>query len=207
MKIVLLTLSLLAAVLFLSGCGSTPASAPDDDAPARVDVVQTADEIAAHLLSGNVAAAEGLITRVGEQADYEAVFAVLYDRAEALASERDYDSCIRINQFLVDTYPDERTAKEALLYSLWLYRAQSGRPFDPGTVKEIESEAARLRGDGGPVPVWVDIALTQAAIDGGDIPTARAAMDRFNARWDREPPALRTYVGELERYIETHHQN
>ena len=68
MKTILVSLCLLVAVLFLSGCGSTPAPAPEDDAPARVDVVQIADEIAAHLLSGNVTAAEDLITRVEVQA-------------------------------------------------------------------------------------------------------------------------------------------
>ena len=93
-----------------------------------------------------------------------------------------------------------------MIYSLWLSRAQSGEPHDAATVQKIESIAARLRADGEPVPVWVDIALTQAAIDGGDLDAARTALARFNSRWNREPPALRAYATELDRYIESHSQ-
>jgi len=199
---------LLAAVLFLAGCSSTPepAPTPDVEAPAYVDVAAVAGEIAAYLIAGDVLAAEELISGVERSEDYEAVYSVLFDRAQALADQRDYDSSIRIDRFLVSVYPDQRSAQEALIYSLWLARAQSGEPHDAGTVKEIESIAAQLRADGEPAPVWVDIALTQAAIDNGDLDAARTAMARFNARWDREPPSLRAYATELERFIESHSQ-
>lgn len=210
MRTLSLSFLMVAAVLALVGCSSTPEPAPTPtpaapvEARAYVDVQQVSLEVAAHLVAGDVAAAENAMMVVEEPDDYAAVYSLLFDRAQSLAGDQDYESCIRINRFLTRVYPDARSAQEALVYSLWLARAQSGAPHDAATVAEIDAVSARIRAAGDPVPVWVDIALTQAAIDGGDLEAARSAMNRFNARWDREPPSLRAYAEELDRYIDTH---
>ncbi len=208
MKILSIPFLLLAAVVTLAGCSSTqhPARVSEEQVEARayVDVQQVAIEVAAHLMGGDVVAAEDAMMAVEEREDYDALYSLLFDRAQSLAGDQDYDSCIRINRFLTKVYPGERSAKEALVYSLWLARAQSGQAHDAATVAEIDAVSARIRADGEAVPVWVDIALTQAAIDGGDLEAARVAMNRFNDRWDREPPSLRAYAAELDRYIDTH---
>ena len=210
MKTLMITVSLLAAVLTMAGCSSTPEPAPTPqapiEAPAYVDVQQLGAEIAAHLLAGDPGAAEDALMVVEQPQDFEALYSVLFAQGQSLAAEKDYVSCTRLNRFLTKTWPEERSAQKALVYSLWLSRAQSGRAYDAATVQEIETLSARIRAGDEPAPVWVDIALTQAAIDSGDLAAARIAMDRFNTRWDREPPALRAYVAELDRYIDTHSQ-
>jgi hypothetical protein len=211
MKSFSIVLPLLAAVVVFAGCSSTPEPAPVAEEPVEhtvyVDVQEVAVEVGANLMAGDVVGAEEALMTVESPEDYQVLFSLLFDRAQGLARERDYEGCIRINRFLVKVYPEERPAKEALIYSLWLWRAQSGEPHDAATIAEIQAVTARLRADGGEVPVWIDIALTQAAIDGGDLEAARVAMNRFNARWDREPPALRAYVGELSKYIESNTAN
>ena len=211
MKTLSIPFLLLAAVFTLAGCSSTPEPAPTPEQPieaqAHVDVQAVGTEIAAHLVAGDVVAAEDALMTVEDPDDHAALYSLLFDRAQMFAADRDYDSCIRINRFLTRVYPEDRPAQEALVYSLWLARAQTGEAHDAATVAEIEAVSARIRAAGDPIPVWVDIALTQAAIDGGDLEAARIAMNRFNARWNREPPSLRAYAAELDRYIDTHSAN
>jgi hypothetical protein len=201
--------------LLLSACSSTPKAEPEPipkEAPketprptpvARVDVHAVTGEIAARILAGDVAGAEAQLARLDRRSDRDTAFTSLYDRGQALCDERDYDASARINRFLVAAF-DANAAREAMVYSMWLSRAATGAPHDPASRAEIARTAARLRADDSAAPVWVEIALTQAAIDGGDLASARSAYGRFQARWDGEPATLRDYPRELGRYLESH---
>ena len=109
------SLPLLVALLMVPACRTT--SAP----PA-----ETAGEVAAQLISGDVDADEEAFEAIDDDDDdREVAYNVLYEQAGGLHAQRDYDSSARILRFLVDQYPDARAPKEALLYTLLLQRGRA----------------------------------------------------------------------------------
>ena len=194
MKMMLAVSIVLATTLFAAACGSTPSAPPDE----------TAGDVAAHLVSGDVAGAETRFREIEDEEGREAAYSTLFRKAKALCAERDYASCASINRFLVGRFPERAGPREALVYALWLDRAISGEPSSGATREEIRTHAASLRSSGETPPAWIDLALTQTEIDAGDVDAARSALARFTSRWDGRPPSLRDYAVELTRWIESH---
>ena len=54
------------------------------------------------------------------------------------------------------------------------------------------------------VPIWIDLVAAQVHVDAGRTGAGRAALARFESGWDGQPEALKGYVAELNRYLESH---
>jgi len=188
-------LALTAMLLFAIGCRSTGAP------PA-----QTAAEVAALLVAGDTARAEDRFGEIGADDDRALAFPVLFGQAQTQWKQRDYASCIRINRFLVAHYPERVSAREALLYALFLDRARTGTVPNGATRREMQQLGTAIRKASKEPPLWVDLAMVQVAIDGGEGQLARAAMARFHSRWNGRPALLRDYAQELDRWLATHEE-
>jgi hypothetical protein len=182
--------ALLPALLLVAACQSTEGPPPRD----------TAGEVAGLLVAGKTAEADARFATLAGENDRALAYEVLFDRARKLTGQRDYDSSMRINRFLVKHYPDRLSAREALLYALWLDRARSGEPHPDRTRREMEDLAVSI-GKAGTPPVWADLAMAQVAADDGNVTVARASMARFRSRWNGRPASLGSYVTEMERWI------
>lgn len=187
------TMTVLLAVFALAACRTT-----------QVDPSRVADDVAGLLAAGDVAKAEEAFRTLSGDDARDAAFPVLFARGRELAEQRDYGTSIRINRFLVTHYRSRMEAREALMFALWLERARTGKPHDEATIKEMRALGAAVRSGEKDPPVWVDLALAQAGIDGGDLAGARAAMARFEARWNGHPASLSDYAIEMGRWLASH---
>jgi len=182
-------------LLLVIGCQST-----------GVPPTQIAADVAALLVAGDTARAEARFEEIGGDDDRALAYPVLHGQAETLWQQRDYASCIRVNRFLVAHYPDRVSAREALLYALFLNRARTGKVPGEATRREMAELGTAIRRVSKEPPLWVDLALVQVAIDGGDQRIARASMARFRSRWNGRPASLRDYAQELDRWLLTHEE-
>jgi hypothetical protein len=141
---------------------------------------------------------------MGDEEDRALAYPVLHGQARTAWEQRDYATCIRINRFLVAHYPERVSAREALLYALFMNRARTGEVPNAATLREMAELGTAIRKVSKQPPVWVDLALAQAAIDAGQVRTARSSMTRFRSRWNGRPAALGDYARELDRWLATH---
>jgi len=184
-----------ALLLTAIACQSTGGGVPPE---------RTANEVASLLVAGDTTRAEEQFRGIGDASDRARAYPVLYDRARAMWEQGDHASCIRINRFLVAHYPDRVSAREALLYALFLDRARTGKATDGVTRREMAALGTAIRTAEKAPPIWVDLALAQVAIDGGDNRVARASMTRFRSLWNGRPASLGDYARELDRWLKTH---
>lgn len=131
------------------------------------------------------------------------VYASLFDTASSRYESGRSGDAARILGFVTKNYPNAVAAREALVYSLFLERAEAGVATDESTeameaaIKDVRSSVAT------PSP-WVDLADTQVAIDKNDLPRARRSFDAFLARWDGAPASVVLYVEDIDRYLQSH---
>jgi hypothetical protein len=187
-----LSCALLTAALFAAGCKSTSGVAPAD----------AADQIAAKLAAGERNEAERFFDTVDDdEDDREAIYAVLYEQAQAHYEAREYTPAAHILRFLVDEYSDGRSAKEALLYALFMERGRTQKAADAKTLDEMADLIKDLRDED--APVWVDLAAAQVAADKKDFAGASKHLNRFRENWDGNPAGLENYLREIARFVET----
>lgn len=189
-RITLLTL------LFIGGAAGAACSSSKGARPA-----EAAGDIAVKLMAGEEREAEYRFNDIDKD-DRDVAYRVLYDQAHALHQERDYAGAATILRFLARHFESAAAPKEALLYMLFLERARTKKPLDPGAAKEVEQLVGKIRTRDG-APAWVDLAAAQNAVDRNRPDAARAAIQRFESRWDGEPVSLRPYLTEIRRYLET----
>jgi len=184
--------ALLVAALLFPGCKSTSSVAPAD----------AADQIAAKLAAGERNEAERFFDTVDDdEDDRQAIYAVLYEQAQAHYEAREYTPAAAILRFLVDEYTDGKSAKEALLYALFLERGRAAKPFDEKTLDEMADLIKDLRDKD--APVWVDLVAAQVAADRKDFAGARKHLNRFRDKWDGNPAGLENYLREIARFVDT----
>lgn len=177
----------------LAACASTPAGPP----------AEVAQEIVVSLDQGRVEAADARFDAVGERAEYrDKIYPVLYTTAGDRFETGEGDP-VPLLRFLAAHYPDAIAVREALVYGLFLERAEQASA-DPELVKELETTAAELRERATPQTPWLDLIDTQVAIDRGRDTDARASFDQFLAAWSGTPNELWPYVEDLERYFTSH---
>lgn len=178
----------------LMACASVPPGEPGE----------VADAILADLDAGRVSEATERFEAVSSDGRFrEAVYPVLYDAASRRYRESQMEQAAPLLRFLSDHYPNAVAAREALLYTLLVIRAGQDAA-DPQLLAEMEHLLHRIHAASMDPPVWVDLAATQLEIDRGRLRDARAAYDRFRARWDRQPAELVEYVEDLDRYLQSH---
>ncbi|TDJ72748.1 MAG: hypothetical protein E2O39_06155 [Planctomycetota bacterium] len=183
----------IALPLVLAACASTPAGPPAD----------VAHEIVAALDVGRVEAADDAFAAVGERAEYrDKIYPVLFTAAGERFETGEGDA-VPLLRFLAAHYPDAIAVREALVYGLFLERAEQVTA-DPELVQELETTAAELRERGAPATPWLDLVDAQVAIDRGRTTEARVAFDQFLVAWNGSPNELWPYVEDLERYLTTH---
>jgi len=177
----------------LAACASTPAGPPAD----------VAQEIVLDLDQGRVEAADATFAKVGERAEYrDKIYPVLYTAAGERFETGEGDP-VPLLRFLAAHYPDAVAVREALVYGLFLERAEQATA-DAALVAELETTAAELRARATPQTPWLDLIDTQVAIDRGRNADARASFDQFLAAWSGTPNELWPYVEDLERYFTSH---
>lgn len=105
--------------------------------------------------------------------------------------------------FVTDRYPHAAAAREALVYALFLERAEAGAANEASS-SAMKKAITAVRAGGATSPPGVELAETQVAIDGGDLDRARETFDAFLVGWDRTPADLVVYVEDIDRYLQSH---
>ena len=183
------------ALLFVPGCASTSDYGPEE----------AADKISAHLVEGETGDADSVYDDVSDSESHrDTVYNALYANAREHFESENYSAAIALLQFLNRHYEDAMAPKEALLYAHLLSRSNTSKKLTGAQLKEMKGLIDTLRKKEKNPPPWVDLASAQMAIDAGNLGKARTALTQFISRWDRQPPSLRGYVVELERYLKTH---
>lgn len=173
---------------FLAGCALTSV-APEEAGPR---IVTALDE-------GKVSEAASVF---GDTAERERLYPVLYQAAETRFEEGRYAQASEVLRFMKERYPDARSVREALLYSLFLERAEGGG-LEEEELEEMAALASELENAPGAEP-WVRLASVQVAVDRGRPEEAREALTGFVDSWDGQPASLLPYVEDLERWIQSH---
>lgn len=130
------------------------------------------------------------------------VYATLYDAAQARYENGRAGDAALVLAFVTDRYPGAVAAKEALVYALFLERAERGAA-DGELTAAIDAAVADVRAASPTPAVWVDLAATQAALDAGDRARAEDAFASFLGAWDGSPAELMTYVEDLDRRLQS----
>lgn len=174
-------------------CVSTPPGTPEEVAAGVID----------ELDAGRPAEAGELFARIASDAEArEKIYPILFFEARDRYRLGDAAGAAEVLRFMAPRYPAGAAVREALLYSLFLERAQS-ETADAALVDEIGDVLADM-GEGEVVPEWVDLVRSQQAIDRGELSVARDALAQFLDSWEGNPPELMLYVEDLERYLRTH---
>lgn len=185
-----------ASPVLLAACQLTPS----------IDPTEAAGAIATKLASGELEDANRLFDDVKRSSEHkEVVFAVVYKQSQGRYGQQDYATAERFLRFLVVHYPKAAAPREALLYTLFLGR-RAGETTAPSeeVLKEMESLLKKLDASDRKLPVWRHLVAAQVAVDRGRTSDARDSLATFRASWDGSPPALRSYVDEIDRYLATH---
>ena len=135
--------------------------------------------------------------------DREHLYPVLYESARGRYEAGEPESAARVLEFLVERHPAAVASREALVYALFLQRAELEVP-DPTLNQRLEAAIDGLRASSPATPAWLELVETQLAIDAGRLDAARTSYDTFLGRWDGEPAALLVYVEDLGRYLASH---
>lgn len=179
--------------LAAAACVSSPPGTPEEVAAGVID----------ELDAGRPAEAGQLFERIASDDEArEKIYPILFFEARDRYRLGDAAGAAEVLRFMAPRYPAGAAVREALLYSLFLERAQSEKP-DAELVDEIGEILADVgAGDSG--PEWVDLVRSQQAIDRGELPEAREALAQFLDSWEGNPPELMLYVEDMERYLRTH---
>ena len=133
----------------------------------------------------------------------EKIYPLLYEAARSRHRQADMAGAQELLEFLAVRYQDAMAVREALLYVLFIQRGEQAR-VDPVALAKADRLLEELRAGRAQLPVWVELAAAQQAIDGHRPEDARVALDRFRDGWNGEPKELSEYVVEIDRYLRTH---
>ena len=180
-------------VALLAGCASTPPGPPEEVAP----------RIVAALDAGREEDAEELFeASAREKSAEERLYPLLYEEARARYQKGDSEPSARVLRFMAGRYPKALAVREALVYALFLERAESDVPA-PELVQAIGAAVGELRKAGAP-PLWIGLVEAQQAIDRGEPDAAREVFAGFKKAWDGRPSELAVYVEDIDRYMVSH---
>lgn len=186
---------ILGAALFAGSCASTPrATGSPEQVAARILTAldeRRADD--AGELFDDVAASE---------THRQQIYPVLYEAAQDRYARGDASGSSTLLTFLADAYPDAQAVRRALLYSLFLERAQADAA-DPALLERMEAAVRSVRSQPRP-PIWADLVETQLRIDQGRLAEALDSFERFAGAWNGLPEAIGIYVDDIERYLASH---
>ncbi|KAA3609575.1 MAG: hypothetical protein DWQ01_09605 [Planctomycetota bacterium] len=169
----------------------------DDLPPGRV-----AARIVAHLNAGETEAANELFEDYASEDRYhQTLYPVLFDAAEEYHDTGRPAEAVSVMRFVVEQYPDGNAAKEALLYSLFLLRAEAGKA-DRLMLDEMGVLLDELEGEP-QNPAWIQLISTQYWIDRDRPREAKRAFEQFESEWNGRPSYLASYVTEIERWLQT----
>lgn len=182
------------ALLLAAGCAAAPSGPPQE----------LAVRLIAELDAGDPEEAHGLFARVrGDAAYRERIYPILFETARQRYERGEAGGAAALLRFLAQEYPTALSVREALLYALFLQRAGELEP-DLARSIELTTLAQEVRAASADPSPWLALAETQAAIDQGRLPEARASLASFQERWDGQPSALVAYVEDLDRYLRSH---
>ncbi len=172
------------------------AMAPTDPSAYGVQIISDLD-------AGQDSAAQEAFDRFADDDQFrETLYPVLFGEARSRYLDGDYEGAARVLRFTADRYPKAVAVREALLYSLFLLRADLAQP-DSSLSHEMDTILAALDELGGDAAPWADLVATQNAIDLGQLEAAKAPYERFRAAWDGQPADLEPYVEDLGRYLQS----
>jgi hypothetical protein len=176
----------------LAGCASTPPGPPEEVAP----------RIVAALDAGRSKDAAELFEASARDEGAEELYPLLYEEARARYQKGESEASARVLAFMSERYPRALAVREALVYALFLERAESDVP-SPELVQALGAAVAELK-ESGAAPPWVGLVEAQQAIDRGEPDAARAAFAGFMKTWDGRPAELAVYVDDIDRYLISH---
>jgi len=190
-------LFLAAVVLLLApSCASTGGrtyATPEEATAAMITAAVAGDMPEAELIFESFA-----VDPVQRDRAYVALFGAASERYESGRSAE----AANLLTFVTERYPHAAAAREALVYALFLERAEAGAATDASTTA-MKKAISSVRSGVAISPTGVDLAETQVAIDGGDIERARDTFDAFLTSWDRAPAELVVYVEDIDRYLQS----
>lgn len=180
-----------------SGCASTSQRSFAGPEEAAVAVLTALEE-------GRPGEADQIYgTFTQSRTNEELLYPVLYDAARGRFESGEPARAAQVLELLVDRHPTAAGSREALVYALFLERAEQGVATPDQTARLAEAIAG-LRGTSPQLVPWVDLAETQLRIDEGRLGEARDSFARFLGAWEGEPAGLLTYAEDLNRYLQTH---
>ncbi len=190
-------IALFSLLLLLPGLAACSATDLDSRTPRQV-----AAEVADLLVAGDEGAAAELFDAWAEdEGARQAMYPVLFDIAEEHYDTGSARDAAAIMRFTASRYPNSLAAKEALLYSLLLQRAEEGALSRSGLdemgdlVRELEGRAQN--------PAWVSLAAIWYWIDRDRPEQAAEAWRDFQDTWNGRPSYLKPELVEIERWLET----
>ncbi len=188
--------ALVLAWTLASGCASTSHSfaGPEEAAVAVLTALEEGRSTDAERIYG---------TFTRSRTNEELLYPVLYDAARSRFEGGEPARAAQVLELLVDRHPTAAGSREALVYALFLERAELGEATSEQSARLSEAIAG-LRGTSTRIVPWVDLAETQLRIDEGRLDEARDSFARFLGTWEGEPASLLTYAEDLNRYLQTH---
>ena len=189
------TIAVLSALPLFFSCASTAThnGSPDQVASLILNAVDDERWNDADELFDSAADNEG---------DRQQIYPLLYEAAQDRYVRGDAAGATAVLTFLSEAYPDAQAVERALLYSLFLQRAEQEQA-DPELLAQMEDTVKAVRSQARP-PVWVDLVETQLLIDKGRLSEALRSYERFRQTWDGQPQAIGVYVDDIERYLASH---
>lgn len=185
-----IALSPLAYLLALTSCSSAPKESPRT----------LGYKIAESVERGDIEEAEQLFKKIeGSERHRRGSYPILFDAGAKAYGKGEYLVAATYFRFIAEHY-DERSAANALLYSLFLARAAESTPSRT-LQKELEVALEKARRGSDPPNYWVHLIEAQNSIDGNRPGDAAQALQSFRSHWDGQPSDLETYVRDLEKLI------
>ena len=182
-------------VLSLGACASTGSRSGSPD--------QVAAEILSAVDERRMADASDLFANVSDsEDDRQQLYPLLYEAAQERYVRGDAAGSTALLTFMSEEYPNAEAVQRALLYSLFLQRAQVSTASADLTDR-MEASLGAVRSQAG-VPAWVDLVETQLLIDQGRLSQALNTFERFTRSWTGQPAAIAIYVDDIERYLASH---
>ncbi len=190
-------LTLFLATLTVASCASTSVATfntPEEATEAIVRAAEAGQDDEAQRIFDSFA-------RSSVQRDK--VYGAMFSAAAARYERGEGRGAAHILSFMAEQYPAAVSAREALVYALFVDRA-SAEVAEESQTEELALAVEDIRGKSGQTSAWVDLAATQVAIDRGDIATARSEFGHFLDAWDGAAIELVPYVEDIDRYLQSH---
>ena len=189
------TILFFSALPLLSACAST-AARPDSPEQIAALIVSAVDDQRTDV-------ADKLFEDAADNETHrQQIYPLLYEAAQDRYVRGDAAGAADLLTFLTEAYPDGQAVERALLYSLFLLRAEQEQA-DPALLTRMGDALKAVRSQVRP-PVWTDLVQTQLLIDQGRLSEALDAYERFVGSWDGQPEAIGVYVDDIERYLASH---